>query len=281
MGDLKGFAEIAEHLIYEALGLLLPGVAAALLAVAVLAPEAWGPTMTFGSARTALVLAGAYALGYVVQSLSRPVCNLTGWALARPWAVARWAAEHVRPGLGSRLEAGKERAVRWLRAGHAPADDAATDEHVVLADLVHAQWHARLAAPAGRRLRARDIVDLSFSALGDERRRLARLRALTSLCRALAALVALGFWGLLGALIGVWALLGLQRQAWPVTAWALGGLALLWLAFVSFIERADLYDGMWTKIIPSQFLANVGAAASPPPSVAGAGNGTRGRGGAA
>lgn len=52
MGDLKGLAEIADHLIYESLALLLPGAAVLLGVVAVAFPEAWPSALAFATAHS-------------------------------------------------------------------------------------------------------------------------------------------------------------------------------------------------------------------------------------
>ena len=250
---MKGLTDLVEHLVYETLALLLPGTVLVVLAIAVVFPDAWQSTVEFGDAHPWVAVGVGYLAGFFIQSLSRPVCNVGRWLLGVPYRVLLAGIGRVGGRtLRSRVEAAVTVSIRWLRSGHSPGAEDRNEGHVRLADVEDKHWRARLGISADKQIRRRDLLDLSFSGLGDERRRLARFRALTSLCRAIAALAAIAGWVLVGAIIGPWPLTG---------AAAATGLAVL-ILFVAFLERADMYDRLWSAIITPQFLANVSAGGS-------------------
>jgi hypothetical protein len=150
----------------------------------------------------------------------------------------------VSPSAGTWLLSRANALGRRLLGGHRPTAGQ-PDGCVRLEDLAHDYWSQHLGLPLGGKLRPRDLQDLTFSTLGDERARLLRFRSVTSLCRGLAAIVALGGWAFLVMLIG----------PWPTTSTSIVVLLLFLAAFWALTERGDMYDGLWNEIILPQFMA--------------------------
>lgn len=246
MSDLRAGFESAEQAVYETLGLAMPGAAAWFAVLCVASPERLPDALRLVEAHRWLALGTAYLSGYPVQSVSRPVVNLTRAALGLPASSVTFAV-----GLFSKPVAAKVRQFlaagwRWLKRGYGPKRDPAGAECVPLSTLAHTHWNRRLSLESDEKIATFDVLNLSFSTLGAEQRRLHRLRAITALCRAMAAIMAVALWLLAAAL--VW--------QWPVTLADIGAAAGLAVLFGAFVERADMYDALWTSIILPQFLAD-------------------------
>jgi hypothetical protein len=155
MDALKGVADAVEHLIYEALGILLPGLAAVIAAVVLWLPHA-GALQAFAwmEAHQVHVLVGAYVLGYAVQGISHSV---------------------TRPML------------RALRLRHATR----AAHQTPFREMARAYWGRRLRVESPTALGDPQVRDLSYSVLGPATRRLERFRAAEGLTRGVAAVCAL------------------------------------------------------------------------------------------
>jgi hypothetical protein len=146
-----------------------------------------------------------------------------------------------------RVAACLDTVVRWPQKREHANDKESRTHTVDLSVLAAEYWARRLGLSADAKLHRDDLLDLSFSVLGDEQRRLHRFRAVTSLCRAMAALVAVAFWGLLVLLL---------FRVWPTTLWGISTVIALLIAYHCFAERFGMYERLWNAIIHPQFLAN-------------------------
>lgn len=244
MNEVKGIAEVLEHLLYEVVGLLIPG---ALLGAAL----AWlhGTEELLGLIRFAgtypwLCAGAAYVLGYPIQGVSRPVTALAEWILRLPGRIGvgllLWALPQ---GPEERLARRLERLETWLagRHAHPQADPDAPD----LSGVAERYWMQRLGLAEGQRLGSRQVQDLCFSAIAAERRVLDRFRAAASMARATAAVVAItavGLW---------WNLLSQGHAAAGHFAPLMIGLVV---TFYGLLRRADLYHSLWGEVLRAQFL---------------------------
>lgn len=247
MSEIRTGLEVIEQAIYEILGLAVPGAAAVGGLACVISPEDAPRLFTWAGQHELAALTMVYVAGYVVQSASRPVTNLTRAILGVPMVFARK--------VGALDRAARAVASFWSRmtSGHRPHRSAHDGSTSTLPDLVRESWEQRLGlAATDQHLRDCDAFDLAYSTLGAAQRRLSRLRAFVSLCRAMAAICAAAFWGLLG-------LVALH----PPPTWTGAGLVVgLWLIFTAFMERADMYDALWKGIVPAQFLADASSSVS-------------------
>jgi len=246
VSDLRAGFESAEQTVYETLGLAMPGVTAWFVVLCITAPERLPEVLRLIEAHRWLALGAAYLSGYPVQSVSRPVVNLTRAALGLPGKAVTAVIAWVSPSAAASVGGFVSSRWGWLKSGHAPKRDSEDGACVPLDRAAHSHWNRRLLLESDEKLAKFDVLNLSFSTLGAEQRRLHRLRAITSLCRAMAAIMAIGLWILVAAL--VW--------TWPVTAAGLGAALGLAVLFGAFVERADMYDNLWTSIILPQFLAD-------------------------
>lgn len=245
MDGLKGFAEVAKHILYETFGLLLPGGLALLAVAGAVDPGLARAAIAFGRENTWLALGAAYVLGYPLQALSRPVTVAAEAILTAPTKLILWII-HLLPAVGSGIDR-LERALTGRHA-HTRDQDKRSATRVEFDALLGAYWGRRLGLPEGRRLSSAQARDLSFSQLLAERDGLDRFRAATSLTRAAAAVTVIVL-GILG-----WQLvLGERRVTWPLV----GVIELLLLAFYGLLERADMYDGLWRSALRSQLLCAV------------------------
>lgn len=246
MDRLRGVADVIEHLLYETLGLLVPGAVLLFAGAAAVGPDAWAEVTRFFEGHAVLAVVVVYLLGYPLQAVSRPiigiadaVLSLPGRALRRLPRLADWMAR-AEVVLGARHRRVPDES--WQRG----QGDRAADLNAIAARY----WTERLAIPADQRLTPHQVVDLSFSRLLGQRQQLDRFRAAASLCRATAA-----------ALIIVAGVLALQiaadRHAPSVGSFAL--LGLLVVLFYGFLERADMYADLWRSVVTAQFLSTVTA----------------------
>jgi len=249
MNGLKGFAAMAEHILYETLGLVIPGGMFALGIGGALGDEAWTQMLAFGRDHPWVSLAAAYVLGYPVQGISRPVTTVFEWILRLPGrlvigTVLRLLSQRQRRWVHGRLLAFE----RWLTGRHAHEAGATSEDAADLNKLCLAYWTDRLSLPSGTTLSPRQVQDLSFSALLTERERLDRFRAATSLARG-AAVSVVAIMVTLGTEIG----LGHRVLSWPLVMVLIG----LVTAFYGLAQRADMYDVLWRSVVPAQFLCVV------------------------
>ncbi len=226
MEGLKAVAEVIDHVLYELLGLFLPGAAFVLLLAYVAGGETWTEALRLSAAHPWIAFGGAYLLGYAVQGISRPVVDAVGWVLGRPGWFLTWIRR---------------------KAGGGPEAPRPLSEGADLDRVAEAVWRRRLGLVAEERLSTQQVRDLSFSVLGSARHRLDRYRAATSLCRGVATAVVVALALLLAQV--AW---GIRPVAWK-TAGAAAGLLL---AFVALRERSLMYDRLWGAIITPQFLAS-------------------------
>lgn len=277
---MKGIAEVVEHLLYEALGLLVPGALFALAATVAVVPDAWPHMMEFAVAHWIVAGIAAYAVGYVVQGISRRVTSwwdaalvlpmrgavlltalisaptagrVGAWLRCRKWSLLRRVGWPSAPAVADRLGVSAEQTAP-MGGGQVPVD---------LQALVADRLCARLGVPSGSRFRPEDLRDLAFSALLPERHRLDRFRAASSFTRGTATVVALG-----GAALLVVLLLPREAGGWPVTAASVSGLLTLIIAYLALMERSAMYDALWSAIIAPQFL--IATSRDPLPPVPGA-----------
>lgn len=150
MEIVRGVADAFEHLLYETLGLLLPGLSVLLLGAAIWLPQV-DATRFLASLEShqLLVLMSAYVLGYAVQGVAQ-----CGARLTRVLTVDR-----------AGVPAG----------GRRPFQQAA-----------HVYWARALGVDPTESLGAPDVRDLSYSVLGAATKRLERFRAAEGLTRGVA-----------------------------------------------------------------------------------------------
>lgn len=249
MDGLKGFAEVAEHILYETFGLLVPGGAFALAIAAALGGEALGALIVFVANHPWLSLAGAYVLGYPVQGISRPITEAFEWLLRLPGrlligGLLRLLPRSARGWVEARLASFEKRMTG--RHSHAPVETA--PDTVDFENLSAQYWAIRLGIEGGQRLSKRQVQDLSFSVLTPERQQLDRFRAAASLARGVAVAVTAAF------VVLFWQLWVGDLEPSNARIVILMGLAV---AFYGLLQRADMYDGLWRSIIPAQFLCAV------------------------
>lgn len=247
MEGLKGLAEVLDHILYELLALLIPGAAFVLLVAWLLGPGAWADATGFMREQVWVALGAAYLLGYAVQGVSRPVVGAVERALRLPSRLLWRLACTLAPGQRERIAGWGMEIERALLGRHTHGDAAVPARAAVdLDEVARERWRKRLRLPEDKMLSVAQARNLSFSALLSERGRLDRFRAATSLCRGVAAGVAIG-------LVIVTTQLVTGHRA-P----SLGGFLLLEglvIAFYALLERADMYDRMWHRVIQPQFLA--------------------------
>jgi len=245
MNDLKGLADVVDHLVYEVIGLLLPGSIILLVSVAVVLPEQWSGALGFAGLHPWIAVGAAYTAGYLLQSLSRPICNLTSWALTTVPRLSVWFLRRVSQGAHGWLKEKTSSLGRWLIGGDTPPANTSDDARAVLEAVAAGYWERRLGLASGLSLGRRDVIDLSYSAIGDERKRLLRFRSANSLCRGLAAIAALGLGGVVAGLLG----------PLPINMNTVLAVVALIIIFWGFMSRADMYDSLWNEILVPQFLA--------------------------
>lgn len=234
MDSIQGVVDAFEKLLYDVLGLLLPGGVLLCAGARVLGGDTWTAALAFAGQHPWLSVATAYLVGLALQGLSRPLVNLCRL-----------------PGRGLRAVAGSglRRAGAFLQSGHrATREDRPTTEGVDLLGVLKRYWSTRVPLEEGEELSRQQVVDLSFSAILDHRRQLDRFRAATSLARGVAA-----------ALVPVVVVLGFQLAAGlrPRRATAFVLLGALLVAIYGLIERADWYAGLWRSVLHSQAAARV------------------------
>jgi hypothetical protein len=259
MEGLRGIAEVIDHILYEILGLLIPGTAVLLAISRLFGPETWQAVMFFGENHLWIAVGLAYALGYVVQGLSRPIVGLFAWFLGLPARLLGWPFLHLSRARRRSLrrfgvEARKlgRKAQGWTKEHlldrHRPRETLVPRWQAVdFLVLAQQRWRIRLGLPDDRILSSKQITNLSFSDLLIERGRLDRFRAATSLCRGLAVAAALSL-----GLVALQMLLG-QRSPSAPNFLLLTGLTV---AFYGLLERADFYDRLWESVLQPQFLAH-------------------------
>jgi hypothetical protein len=249
---LKGIAEVIEHILYEVLGLLLPGACFVLAVAYVWGGTTWADALRFACEQPWIAGGAAYLLGFVVQGLSRPVTGATEWILRSPARLLTWLYRLGMPEQARTVVAtwrARGAAVLFDRHRHSTTTVPA-GQAVNLDSVAEAFWRKRLHIGEDRRLSWSQVRDLSFSALISERNRLDRFRAATSLCRGVATTVAICI------AIMVMQLVREERSiSWVSAGWIAG----LLLAFYALLERADMYNKLWNAVVQPQFLASATA----------------------
>jgi hypothetical protein len=247
MDNLKGIAEVIEHILYELLGLFVPGSIFVLTIAGILGQPQWDLLLQFINNHPLLALLGAYVLGYPLQGISRPVTTVFQWLLLFPGRFVLFlvgcCSKRVRFWIQTRLDILKRKLTQ--RHTHHPVTD---DDIVDLFELGHDYWTTRLNIPAGKRLSHRQVQDLSFSALLLERKHLDRFRAAASLARGVAVTVVVAFTLLLYQFI-----IGVRAPSTEIMIFLVG----LAIVFYALMDRADMYDGLWHTILLPQFLCTI------------------------
>jgi hypothetical protein len=249
MDGVKGFAAIFEHLLYELLGLLVPGAATVRLVASVWSSTSWDQALAFADRAPWIAIGVAYLVGYVVQGISRPVTSLVELLLRGPVIVGSALLGWVAPRLRKRLRGWRDRASGFLTRKHRHAYGPAPEgQPVDLRAVARDEWTRRLRLPDGKLLSDSQVRDLSFSALLGNLGRLDRFRSSTSLARGTATAAAVTLVILCAQLLA-----GLR----PATSGSFGALAALLLSFFALLSRADFYDWLWNEVLLPQFLAHV------------------------
>jgi hypothetical protein len=244
---LKGIAETIEYILYEVVGLIVPGLCFALGVTYAWDSVAAADLLRIGNNWRWLSLVAAYGLGLALQGLSRPITAVFAGLLRLPWIVSRWAGRLVttkrfRERLATRFNAFQ--AFLFHRHRHLYIE-VSPDRRVDLDEVAEQRWRARLALPADRRLSVSQVRDLSFSAISTERHRLDRFRAATSLARGVATTIPVCV-----------AILVFRISVGHVPLGnTLGWIAALVVLFAGLMERADMYNRLWNHVLQPQFLA--------------------------
>jgi hypothetical protein len=255
MDGLKGFADIAKHLLYETFGLLIPGGVLAFGAAWVLGPKNWSAWLAFISDHPLLTLVAAYLLGYPLQSLSRPIITIAEWVLVSPTRLLGLIGRTVlsqpyQTKVLTAVQALEDALLRRHRHDHARGDGGETG--VRLDDLVREHWQQRLSLPPDKVLSRQQAIDLAFSGVLPERDRLDRFRAAASLARGVAAALTL--------LATAVAIQFVSATPFVSPTWHHVGMVVLYiLVLYGLLERADMYDWLWRSVVPAQFLCSATA----------------------
>lgn len=244
MDGLKGIADVVEHILYEILGLLVPGGALVFAIASILGGIWWNMLLQFISDHEWLFLIAAYVLGYPIQGISRPVTRVFGSLVLLPFRLMFWLIGVISKRGHRWLQAHMERSKERL-LGHHMSDLVHPAAGVDLADLGARYWATRLGVPTDKQLSRSQVQNLSFSMLLGERKQLDRFRSASDLCRGVAVAVVVACVLLLYQLI-----IG-SRILSPLTITMLIGLLI---AFYGLMERTNMYDRVWRSIIPAQFL---------------------------
>jgi hypothetical protein len=247
MDGLKGFAEVAKHILYETFGLLIPGGILALVVALMSGPDTFAAALRFGDAHPWLATTGAYVLGYPVQALSRPLTTAFEWILLLPFVAFRAVARSVIPEAGYRWIATRLTRFRGALTGrhsHKLGDRSGGEADAVL-ELMRSYWAGRLGLADAAALSTGQLRDLSFSEVQAARDRLDRFRAAASLARGVATTVVIVVIALAYQLA-----VGDRQPTWELAFHAM----LLIIAFSGLMERADMYDRLWHSVLRSQFL---------------------------
>jgi hypothetical protein len=247
MDSLKGIADVIEHILFELLGLLIPGTVFA-LTIAGLLGQPWPDLLLqFTAERPWLAFPAAYVLGYAVQGISRPVTTSFAWLLLLPGRAALLLTGRVSQRLHTFIRARLD-TLRQFLIGRHTHDQKQMIDTVDFSDVASTYWRARLGIRPGKQLSRRQVQDLSFSVLSSERKQLDRFRAAASLARGVAVAIAVAFVVLLFQLVID------TRNLSPMFITILAGLLV---AFYGLMERADMYDGLWRAVVLPQFLCTI------------------------
>lgn len=255
MTELKDLADIADRLIYEVIALLIPGALFALLLAAMLGPgvigdDAWSQVIAFGDAHPVVSAAVSYALGYVVQGLSRAVTHRLHASLKWLWDSVRLPRNWINRKLSDARVFVEKKIFRWPHNAQQTEPTEPEKPSIDLDKLVIERLSQRLGLDPAHRLNVQSVQDLAFSALVPEIKRLERFRAAGSCARGLATVVAIGWLALVAELA-----LGLFSDAgWPIT-WGTAASAIgLTFVFNALMNRERMYEALWRGIIAPQFL---------------------------
>ncbi|MGB7211719.1 MAG: hypothetical protein WBC97_03755 [Gemmatimonadales bacterium] len=237
MGDLKGLAEVVDRLVYEVIGLLLPGAVMIGASMPLLTDHSRQDVFGFAMAHIWLTVGMCYVTGYFVQGISSPVCTVTRAFVA----------------LLARISGNLAKIPHKMRRG-GPRNGAVVDTNVdsqqpifaALPELAQNIWRRQLSLSAQNKLSSQDLIDLAYSTLGEERQRLLRFRSAGSLCRGVATIAALAAWTLTS--VGLAALSASRGEILLATG--------LFVAFVAFDSRSRMYGQVWNSAVIAQFVAH-------------------------
>lgn len=238
MDAVKGIADVVEHVLYETLGLLLPGAVLLLAVTAAWNPAAGANLIEVSGDHPWFALLAAYLAGYVVQGLSRAIVVTADALLSAPGRFVFWALPDRVGDWVRRLEG------RVSASRHTHSQSADDNAEIDLETIAQEYWQRRLGV-SGRRFSAAQLRDLAFSEILPVRKQLDRFRAATSFCRGCAAIAAMS---------AVAVAVQTARGAQPVSALSFAAVISAIVVFYSLMERADMYDRLWRSIVPVQFL---------------------------
>jgi hypothetical protein len=249
MDELKGFADVAKHLLYETLGLLVPGAALVAAMAITIGGNPLNGLLAFMDSHRWLALFGAYVMGYVVQGVSRPVTTVADTVLGAPVALLRAITRILPIRARNLVERRVERLNNFLLKRHAHKHGGGTIGAVAPVSfnaLILEYWSHRLTLSRGEQLTTQQGIDLSFSALMAERERLDRFRAAASLAR-----------GVSVAVVAAMAVIvtGFVKNPGSLSWMGIGAVEGLVIAFYGLMERADMYDRLWNAVLPAHLLS--------------------------
>lgn len=251
--QLSGIADVAEHLLYEAVGLLIPGALLLFAGAAALGHGAWAAILELSSQHPWLTVGGAYALGYPLQGISRPVTNVSRLPFRFAcWALCRAASLFGEDAKRDLVEWAR-RTRRYLHSSHRPTpdDDWAQRREKSEPDLsafLARYWSKRLSLSEGVEPSPTQVINLSFSRILSERRQLDRFRAAASFARATAATIVLVL-----VTLAVQIITGMRPSS-SMLLLTISGLAL---TAYGLLERADFYASLWRSVLKAQAVAKL------------------------
>ena len=252
MDAVKGAADALRDFVYEFAGLALPGAASVLAIAFAISPDTGMHVLVQAEAHAWVATGSAYLLGFPLQAISRPVTRsirrvARGVRDALPWALRTLGLSTA----ASELERRGAKLAAYIAGRHAGHDgvlgtaDDTYDESFDFATECGVQWKARLALAPTRRLTAFQLDALCYSVL-QRRESIDRFRAATSLCRAMATVVALT------AAVRLWQVWHEGPLVWPASLAAFAGVSVL---FWAFSHREDMYERLRTDALLAQTLA--------------------------
>lgn len=248
---VKSATDALREIVYDVVGLLLPAAALIAMLAYVISADAGARVIAYAEAHAWLTVAGAYLLGNPLQAISRPVTRVLRLVARAAGGALPWLAHRVGWNTGERtLRRGGAAVAAFLTGRHAGPDGVigtANDTFDGTLDIkaaCAAQWRQRLGLAETMRLTPFQVDALCYSVL-QRRESIDRFRAAASLCRAMAAVVALA-----GGL-HVWVSMRNATLSSPTSLGMLAGFGVLcW----GFSHREDLYERVRTEALMAQTL---------------------------